>query len=77
MSEAENNKLRVIRILLKVLAWCILVVGIVFSFFHASANLFSMMIFIGFIIVIFAVLYALSLIIKLLGDLYREKTQEH
>lgn len=72
IKKTEYTDFHIIKVFLKVLAWCALVLGIVFSFFYAPTNLFSMVAFIFLVIILFAILYALAVIIKLLVDLHSE-----
>jgi len=68
----QIKEIETIRIVLKILAFAVLIIGIIFSFFHTPANLFSMVTFVGGTIIVVAILYALSVIIKLLVDLHKE-----
>ena len=72
IQDSDYKLLKILRVTLKIFAFGILILGIIFSIFHAPANLFSMTMFVGGIIIVVAIFYALSVIIKLLVDLHKE-----
>lgn len=63
-SSPKSKELVALRILLKVLAWCVLGIAIVLSIFYTPTSIFLMVVYVMSVLIIFAILYALAAIVE-------------